>query len=132
MCLSEKKREHIPYRQATLTNFLRDSLGGNCMTVMVANVQAMRSHIEETISTLKFATRMMKVKNEATVNIMLDPTLAIRRYEKEIRDLKQELAMHDTLANRGRVNYSTYTPEELQKIKQVKNQFLNGEIDEIE
>lgn len=102
------------------------------MTVMVANVQAMRSHIEETISTLKFATRMMKVKNEATVNIMLDPTLAIRRYEKEIRDLKQELAMHDTLANRGRVNYSTYTPEELQKIKQVKNQFLNGEIDEIE
>jgi len=51
-----------------LTNFLRDSLGGNCMTVMVANVQVVRQHIEETISTLKFATRMMKVKNEASVN----------------------------------------------------------------
>ena len=39
LALSDQKREYIPYRQATLTNFLRDSLGGNCMTVMVANVQ---------------------------------------------------------------------------------------------
>jgi kinesin family protein 6/9 len=121
LALSDKKRDHIPYRQATLTNFLRDSLGGNCMTVMLSNVQVVKKHIEETISTLKFATRMMKVKNEATVNTMVDPTLAIRRYEKEIRDLKQELAMHDTLANRGRVNYDTYSPEELMKIKTLKN-----------
>jgi kinesin family member 6/9 len=68
LALSDRKRDHIPYRQAMLTNFLRDSLGGNCMTVMVANVQVVRQHIEETISTLKFATRMMKVKNEASVN----------------------------------------------------------------
>jgi kinesin family protein 6/9 len=58
------------------------------MTVMLANVHVTSTHTEETISTLKFATRMMKVKNEATVNIMIDPTLAIKRYEKEIRDLK--------------------------------------------
>lgn len=38
LALSEKNRDYIPYRQTTLTNFLRDSLGGNCMTVMVANV----------------------------------------------------------------------------------------------
>lgn len=88
LALADRKRDHIPYRQAMLTNFLRDSLGGNCMTVMVANVQVVKRHIEETISTLKFATRMMKVKNEASVNTMLDPSLAIKRYEKEIRDLK--------------------------------------------
>lgn len=51
----------------------------------------------------------MKVKNEATVNIMIDPTLAIKRYEKDIRDLKSELTMHDTLANRGRINYDSYS-----------------------
>ena len=39
LALSDQKRDYIPYRQATLTNFLRDSLGGNCMTVMLANVQ---------------------------------------------------------------------------------------------
>lgn len=121
LALSEKNKDYIPYRQTTLTNFLRDSLGGNCMTVMVANVHVTSHHIEETISTLKFATRMMKVKNEASVNIMVDPTLAIKRYEKEIRDLKQELAMHDTLANRGRVNYETYSAEELQKIRMLKD-----------
>jgi len=61
LALSDQKRDHIPYRQAMLTNYLRDSLGGNCKTVMVANVQCQKLHIEETISTLKFATRMMKV-----------------------------------------------------------------------
>lgn len=86
---------------------------------MVANIQVQKRHMEETISTLKFATRMMKVKNEASVNVMLDPSLAIKRFEKEIRDLKQELAMHDTLANRGRINYDTYSPEELKKVKEM-------------
>jgi kinesin family protein 6/9 len=112
LALSDKHRDHIPYRQTTLTNLLRDSLGGNCKTVMIANVQCMRKHLEETISTLKFATRMMKVKNEATVNTLVDPSLQIKRLEREIRDLKHELAMHDTLANRGRVNYGTYSAEE--------------------
>lgn len=74
----------------------------------------------------------MKVKNEASVNILVDPTLAIKRYEKEIRDLKQELAMHDTLANRGRINYDTYSASELQNIRTVKDQYLAGEIEEIE
>lgn len=74
----------------------------------------------------------MKVKNEAVVNTIVDPTIAIRRYEKEIRDLKQELAMHDTLANRGRVNYDRYTNEEMYKIKTLTDQYLTGEIEEVE
>ena len=86
--MSDKKREHIPYRQAKLTNFLRDSIGGNCKTVMVANIWPEVRNMEEVASTLKFATRMMKVQNEASVNIMQDPALQIKRYEKEIRDLK--------------------------------------------
>jgi kinesin family protein 6/9 len=132
LALSDRKREHIPYRQTTLTNFLRDSLGGNCKTIMIANIQCLRQHLEETISTLKFATRMMKVKNEATVNTIVDPTLQIKRLEKEIRDLKQELAMHDTLTNRGRVNYDAYSLEEQQKIKTLTTQYLEGEIQDID
>ena len=108
LALSSKKRGHIPYRQAKLTNFLRDSLGGNCKTVMIANIWPEARHLSETASTLKFASRMMKITNEATVNTMMDPALQIKRLEKEIRDLKQELAMHDTLSNRGRINYASY------------------------
>lgn len=88
IALCEKKRDHVPYRQAKLTNILRDSIGGNSKTLMVANVWPEPTHIEETISTLKFATRMMRVSNEAIVNVVLDPALQIKRYEKEIRDLK--------------------------------------------
>lgn len=75
IALCQAKRDHIPYRQAKLTNILRDSLGGNCKTLMIANIWAEPSHIEETISTLKFASRMLRVHNEASVNTQTDPTL---------------------------------------------------------
>ena len=51
----------MPYRQSKLTNLLKNSIGGNCRTVMIANIWPEESYLEETISTLKFATRMMKV-----------------------------------------------------------------------
>lgn len=85
MALCDKKRDHIPYRQSKLTNLLRDSLGGNCKTIMVANIWPEAQHFEETQSTLKFATRMMKIQNEASVNTVSDPNLLIRRYENEIK-----------------------------------------------
>lgn len=88
VALSEKNRDHIPYRQSKLTSILKDSIGGNCKTIMIANVWPERDHLEETISTLKFAGRMMKVANDATVNIQLDPVLLLKKQEKEIRDLK--------------------------------------------
>jgi kinesin family protein 6/9 len=40
---------------------LRDSIGGNCKTVMIANIWPEAQHLEELTSTLKFATRMMKI-----------------------------------------------------------------------
>ena len=107
----DNKREHIPYRQSKLTNFLKSSIGGNCQTVMIANIYPEPEQNEETIGTLKFASRMMKVSNEAVVNVQMDPELLLKKMEREIKELKQELTMHDTLANKGRVVYDTYTAE---------------------
>ncbi len=112
VALSEKNRSHIPYRQSKLTNILKDSIGGNCKTLMIANIWPEARHLEETISTLKFAKRMKNVENKITINIKLDPEILLKKQEKEIRDLKLELAMHDTLANRGRISYDPYTPEQ--------------------
>jgi len=64
----DSTKEHVPYRQSKLTNLLKNSIGGNCKTVMIANVWPEEHYLEETISTLKFAARMMKVQNEAKVN----------------------------------------------------------------
>lgn len=70
---------------------------------MIANVYPEPDHLEETIATLKFAARMMKVSNEAVVNVQQDPELLLKKLEREIKELKQELTMHDTLASKGRV-----------------------------
>ena len=68
----DKKREHVPYRQCKLTNILKNSIGGNCKTILIANVYPEARHLEETLSTLRFATRMRNVTNEASVNEALD------------------------------------------------------------
>lgn len=44
------RRQHVPYRQSKLTHVLKDSLGGNCATVMIANMWGELAQIEETVS----------------------------------------------------------------------------------
>merc|ERR1719335_959428 len=135
VALGSKHRDssgHVPYRQSKLTHMLKDSLGGNCKTTMIANVWPEATKIEETASTLHFATRMMRVSNQASINVHLDPQLLIRKYERQIKDLKQELAMHDTLAGRSRVQYDEYMPDELQELESKIKDYLDGEIQEIE
>lgn len=76
---STKARGHIPYRNSMMTSVLRDSLGGNCKTVMVATVSVETEQVEESISTCKFAQRVALIKNSAIVNEDLDPTVMIQR-----------------------------------------------------
>jgi kinesin family protein 6/9 len=117
----DKKREHVPYRQCKLTNILKNSIGGNCKTILIANIFPEAVHLEETLSTLRFATRMRNVTNESTVNEALDQPLLIKKLEREIRDLKQELALHDVLASKGaQANVGDpYTAEESYELQQI-------------
>merc|ERR1719163_1586551 len=126
LALGNKHRDHVPYRQSKLTHLLKDSLGGNCKTTMVANIWPEITHLEETASTLRFATRMMRVTNEPMVNVHLDDKMLLRKYEREIKDLKQELAMHDTLAGKSRIQYEEYSPEEQRDLKVKVMQYLTG------
>jgi kinesin family protein 6/9 len=132
IALGNKNRDHVPYRQSKLTHLIKDSLGGNCKTTMIANVWPEAKMLQETASTLRFATRMMRVSNEATVNVHLDPAMLIRKYERQIKDLKQELAMHDTLAGRSRVQYEEYAPHEAKELEEKVKMYLEGELQEIE
>ena len=53
--VSEGRNRHIPYRDSKLTFILRDSLGGNSKTVIIANISPSHLNVNETLSTLKFA-----------------------------------------------------------------------------
>ena len=91
---------HIPYRQTKLTNVLKDSIGGNCNTLMFACIWGEAKHLEETISTLRLASRMMRVQNSASAIEVLDPVKMVKKQERQIKELKQELLMHDALSER--------------------------------
>jgi len=136
MALGSRSRDHIPFRSSKLTNFLRDSLGGNCQTRLIANIWPMSSLLEETVSTLKFATRMMRVTTTSSMNVQLDPMLLIKKYEREIRSLKQELALHDTLAGRAPQSWNAIsedeTPEQQAKTMEMVRSYVKGDLEEIE
>ena len=53
--VSEGRNRHVPYRDSKLTFILRDSLGGNSKTVIIANISPSHLNVSETLSTLKFA-----------------------------------------------------------------------------
>lgn len=70
-------RSHVPHRSSKLTAVLRDALGGNCRTTLVANIWGESRHIEETVSTLKFALRMRNVTTSAVLNQSVELTPAV-------------------------------------------------------
>uniref|UniRef100_A0A8B9LXN3 Kinesin-like protein n=1 Tax=Astyanax mexicanus TaxID=7994 RepID=A0A8B9LXN3_ASTMX len=131
IALTDLRREHVPFRQSKLTHSLKDSLGGNCNTVLVANIYGEAAQIEETLSTLRFATRMKCVRTQPSINEHIDPALQVRRLQKEIQLLKQELSLHDTLANRAVVPNESLSDRQVDEIKSQVQRYLAGTLDEI-
>ena len=85
-----KKGSFVPYRDSKLTRMLKDSLGGNSKTIMIANISPANSQIEETINTLKYASRAKNIKIRPVQNRRL-VSLHIKEYKNIIHDLKNEI-----------------------------------------
>jgi len=100
--LVDGKSSHVPYRDSKLTRLLQDSLGGNTKTVMVANLGPADYNYDETLSTLRYATRAKSIKNKPRINE--DPKDAmIREFQEEIMRLKAEM-MSAPAGGEGEVN----------------------------
>jgi len=127
VALSRKGTAHVPYRQTKLTNVLKDSLGGNCNTLMFSCIWGESAHLEETISTLRLAQRMMRVQNDAATITVTDPVKMVKKQERVIKELKQELLMHDALSDRSGVVYDEYTPEQKESLRKQLDKFLAAE-----
>ncbi|KAJ5937508.1 hypothetical protein N7454_003850 [Penicillium verhagenii] len=80
----KKNASMVPYRDSILTWLLKDSLGGNSMTSMIAAISPADINFEETLGTLRYADSAKRIKNHAVVNE--DPNARM------IRELKEELA----------------------------------------
>lgn len=87
--ISNGRTRHVHYRDSRLTFLLRDSLGGNAKTRVIANISPSSVSRAETLSTLRFAQRAKLIKNQAVVNKDVHGDLSSLR--AEINRLRQEL-----------------------------------------
>lgn len=100
---------YVPYRESVLTWLLKESLGGNSKTTMIATVSPANIHQEETLTTLRYAATARRVVNIVKVNE--DPKIRrIRELEHEVEVLKQRIALMETSAvvNRGRTSHTEH------------------------
>ncbi|XP_049865689.1 kinesin-like protein KIF18A isoform X2 [Pectinophora gossypiella] len=81
---------YIPYRDSKLTRLLKDSLGGNCKTVMIANVSPSHISYEDTYNTLKYAARANKIQLSIKKNIV-DGDMRLSQYVKINEELKKRV-----------------------------------------
>lgn len=67
---SKGQTNYIPFRDSKLTRLLKDSLGGNCRTVMIANISPSNACYEDTHNTLKYANRAKNIKTNVNRNVL--------------------------------------------------------------
>ncbi|XP_076451749.1 kinesin-like protein unc-104 isoform X4 [Babylonia areolata] len=140
----KKKADFIPYRDSVLTWLLRENLGGNSKTAMVAALSPADINFDETLSTLRYADRAKQIMCKAVVNE--DPnTRLIRELKEEVARLKELLIsegidlkdvnvqdLHDQLEKSTRSRTSSITMEEgedaIERLKE--NEKLIAELNE--
>lgn len=97
-------RSHVPYRDSKLTRILQPSLGGNAKTAIICAITPAVEFVEESISTLKFASRAKTIKNKARINEIISDKEQIRLYKQEIEQLKSIIDnLEDPSAKRRRL-----------------------------
>uniref|UniRef100_A0A8C1QMF9 Kinesin family member 13A n=1 Tax=Cyprinus carpio TaxID=7962 RepID=A0A8C1QMF9_CYPCA len=90
------KSKFVPYRDSVLTWLLKDNLGGNSKTAMIATISPAADNYEETLSTLRYADRAKRIVNHAVVNE--DPNARIiRELREEVEKLKVQLSQAESL-----------------------------------
>ncbi|CUS12525.1 unnamed protein product [Tuber aestivum] len=106
----KKNANMVPYRDSILTWLLKDSLGGNSMTAMIAAISPADINFDETLSTLRYADSAKRIKNHAVVNE--DPNARmIRELKEELQQLRQKLSGGGSMPEE---NYAPDTPLEKQ------------------
>ena len=98
------KKPYVPYRDSKLTRLLKDSLGGNARTVMIANVSPSINTFDDTYNTLKYANRAKNIKTVVTRNV-LNAQYHISNYVSIINNLKNEIAqLKQQIVSKSKIN----------------------------
>ncbi|XP_060228175.1 kinesin-like protein KIF18A isoform X1 [Meriones unguiculatus] len=90
---TKRRNQHIPYRNSKLTRLLKDSLGGNCQTIMIAAVSPSSLFYDDTYNTLKYANRAKEIKSSQLKSNVLNLNSHVSQYVKICNMQKAEILM---------------------------------------
>ncbi|KAJ1929618.1 hypothetical protein IWQ60_000995 [Tieghemiomyces parasiticus] len=121
---------HIPYRDSKLTRILEPSLGGNAKTAIVCTITPASTHVEETLSTLKFASRAKHVCNKPEINEELTGEALLRVYHKEISELKKKLDEYRAMNGPREIEKLTHQKLQIEEYNEVIRRQLREKEDE--
>ncbi|RCV33689.1 hypothetical protein SETIT_7G102100v2 [Setaria italica] len=122
--LTDGKATHIPYRDSKLTRLLQSSLSGHGRISLICTVTPASSNSEETHNTLKFAHRSKHVEIKASQNKIIDEKSLIKKYQKEISCLKEELQQ----LRRGMMGNGCILPTDQEDLVNLKLQLEAGQV----
>jgi len=126
------KRAHVPYRNSLITTILRDSIGGNCKTIMISTLSMDINSIFESISTAKFSQRVALIKNNAVINKTIDPKILIKKLKLQNMNLKNEIDILRSQQNNDENinNNQVLNDEEINICKQFIQDYISNSNDE--
>jgi len=116
--LTDEKRQngdskgHIPYRDSKLTRILQDSLGGNSRTTMLACVSPAEMNHEESLSTIKYASRARNIKNKPIVNRDAN-SLLIESLRTQVESLTGEVREYQNILKANDLDIPTDLKEKV-------------------
>ncbi|XP_052153063.1 kinesin-like protein KIN-7E, chloroplastic isoform X2 [Oryza glaberrima] len=122
--LTDGKATHIPYRDSKLTRLLQSSLSGHGRISLICTVTPASSNSEETHNTLKFAHRSKHIEIKASQNKIIDEKSLIKKYQKEITCLKEELQQ----LRRGMMGNGYIPPTDQEDLVSLKLQLEAGQV----
>lgn len=134
LAVPKKKKTFIPYRDSKLTRILKDSLGGNCSTVMIANISPSSKMYDDTLNTLKYANRAKEIKTSVKSNVVsLDSHIGqyaviCEKQQQEILQLKQRLKAYEEKAIVPSASNaaSSQKREEFKKVSEALHQIFSN------
>lgn len=118
----------IPYRDSKLTRVIQMGLGGNSKLCVICCLNPGLSHVDESLSTLRFASSAKKIQNSSKKNEVMDARSLLKRYKSEIELLKTKLQEHQNAETTNHVSPSLssedliFHREMQEQLKQEKEQ----------
>ncbi|CAD5123606.1 DgyrCDS11934 [Dimorphilus gyrociliatus] len=135
--LSDKNSSrYVNYRDSKLTRLLKDSLGGNCKTVMIAHISPASVHFEESRNTLAYADRAKHIKTKVKKTVM-EVSHHIAQYNNIITELREEVErLREKLDQQGAVKRNSSAlkaiksevmqPQEEAELERMKEKLVNN------